>query len=64
MIFLALSSAILEKVSALLEKFKLKYQAVETGEDLLEKAKKNKPQLIILEKDLLKTWTNSSSLKG
>jgi DNA-binding response OmpR family regulator len=52
MIFLALSSAILEKVSALLEKFKLKYQVVETGEDLLEKAKKQKPQLIILEKDL------------
>jgi len=52
MIFLALSSAILEKVSALLEKFKLKYQVVETGEDLLEKARKQKPQLIILEKDL------------
>ncbi len=52
MILLALSSVILEKIIAILEKYKLKYQVVETGEELLEKAKKLKPQVIILEKDI------------
>ncbi len=52
MILLSLSSAILGKIIPILEKYKLKYQVVETGEELLERAKKQNPQLILLEKDL------------
>lgn len=52
MIIIALSEAILEKLKPLLEELKLKYQKIESGEELLEKAKKFRPNLIILEKDL------------
>lgn len=52
MILIALSEAIFEKLKPLLEELKVKYQKVENGEELLEKAKKQKPDLILLEKDL------------
>lgn len=52
MILLSLSESILEKIKHFLETKKLKYQHVESGEELLERAKKHKPDLIILEKDL------------
>ncbi len=52
MILVALSEGIFEKIRPILEKFKISYEKVETGEELLEKAKKVRPELIILEKDL------------
>ena len=52
MILLALCEAIFEKIKPFLDKLHLKYQRIESGEELLEKAKKIKPSLIILEKDL------------
>ncbi len=52
MILVALSEGIFEKIKPILEKFKVKYEKIETGEDLLERAKKINPELIILEKDL------------
>lgn len=52
MILIALCEAIFEKLRPFLEEHKLKYQKVESGEELLEKAKKLRPNLIILEKDL------------
>lgn len=52
MILVALSEGIFEKIKPHLEKLKLSYKKIETGEELLEKAKKVKPELIILEKDL------------
>ncbi|MGC9109440.1 MAG: response regulator [Caldimicrobium sp.] len=52
MILVALSEGIFEKIKPFLEKFKVKYEKIETGEELLEKAKKSKPELVILEKDL------------
>ncbi|MEZ0344392.1 MAG: response regulator [Caldimicrobium sp.] len=52
MILVALSEGIFEKIKPLLEKLKINYEKIETGEELLEKAKKVKPELIILEKDL------------
>ncbi|MFN4196610.1 MAG: PleD family two-component system response regulator [Caldimicrobium sp.] len=52
MILIALSEAIFEKLKPFLEELKVKYQKVENGEELLEKAKKLKPDLILLEKDL------------
>lgn len=52
MILLSLSESIYKKIKDILEAKKLKYQHVESGEELLEKAKKCSPSLIILEKDL------------
>lgn len=52
MILIALSEAIFLKIKGLIEKYQYKYERVESGEELLERAKKLKPQLIILEKDL------------
>lgn len=52
MLLLALSEGIFEKIKPLLERLKIKYEKVESGEELLEKAKKGKPSLILLEKDL------------
>ncbi len=52
MILISLSEGIFEKIKKLLEENNLKYEKVETGEELLELAKKSKPELIILEKDL------------
>ncbi len=52
MILIALSEAIFSKIKKVLEEHQYKYERVESGEELLERAKKLKPQLIILEKDL------------
>jgi len=52
MIYLALSEHIFEKVKEILEKHNLKYEKIEDGEQLLELAKKDPPDLIILEKDI------------
>lgn len=52
MILLALSESIFQKLKPILEAHKLKYQFVESGEELIERAKKAKASLIILEKDL------------
>lgn len=52
MIFLALSEDIFNKLKELLTKNKLKFQKIDTGDKLLSLAKKEKPDLIILEKDL------------
>jgi len=52
MILLALSEGIFEKLKPLLEGLKIRYEKVESGEELLERAKKLRPTLIILEKDL------------
>ncbi|MCS7198961.1 MAG: response regulator [Caldimicrobium sp.] len=52
MILLALSEGIFQKLKKILDAHKIKYQLIESGEELLEKAKKNKVSLIILEKDL------------
>lgn len=52
MILIALSEAIFEKIKPLLEELRIKYEKIENGEELLERAKKIKPTLIILEKDL------------
>ncbi len=52
MIFLALSEDIFFKLKELLEKNKLKFQKIDTGDKLLTLAKKERPELIILEKDL------------
>lgn len=52
MILLALSEGILEKLKPLLERHKIKYEVVSSGEEVLERARKVRPELIILEKDL------------
>lgn len=52
MIFLALSEDIFIKLKELLEKNNLKFQKIDTGDKLLTLAKKENPDLIILEKDL------------
>jgi PleD family two-component response regulator len=52
MIYLALSETLFNKIAKILEKYKVKYKNIEDGETLLELAKKDKPKLIILEKDL------------
>lgn len=52
MILIALSDGIFEKIKRVLEKGKFRYERVVSGEELVERAKKARPQLIILEKDL------------
>jgi PleD family two-component response regulator len=52
MIYLALSEDIFNKIKILLESQKIKYKRIEDGETLLKQAQKEKPELIILEKDL------------
>ncbi len=52
MIYLALSEDIFNRIKSLLESHKLRYKRIEDGETLLKKAQKEKPELIILEKDL------------
>ncbi|MCS7149422.1 MAG: response regulator [Caldimicrobium sp.] len=52
MILLALSEGIFQKLSKILDFHKIKYQLVDSGEDLLDRAKRSKVSLIILEKDL------------
>lgn len=41
MILIALSEAIYEKIKPLLEELRIKYEKIENGEELLERAKKN-----------------------
>ncbi|WP_051920642.1 response regulator [Thermodesulfobacterium hydrogeniphilum] len=52
MIFLALSEKLFNKIKDILETHKIKYKLIEDGESLLKLAKKEKPELIILEKDI------------
>ncbi len=52
MIYLAVSESLYQKFSKILENYKVKHKLIEDGETLLELAKKEKPKLIILEKDL------------
>lgn len=52
MIYLALSESLSDKIKKILEEYKIKYRVIEDGETLLELTKKEKPKLIILEKDL------------
>ncbi len=52
MIFLALSERLFNKVKKILEDHDLKYKLIEDGETLFRLAKKEKPDLIILEKDI------------
>ena len=52
MIYLALSETLYNKIKKSLENHKFKYKIIEDGETLLELTKKEKPKLIILEKDL------------
>ena len=52
MIYLALSESLYNKLAKLLQDHKIKYKMIEDGETLLELAKKEKPKLILLEKDL------------
>jgi PleD family two-component response regulator len=52
MIFLALSENLFNKLKRILDAQKIKYKLIEDGETLLKLSKKEKPELIILEKDL------------
>lgn len=52
MIYLALSESLADKIKNILEGYKIKYRIIEDGETLLKLSKKEKPDLIILEKDL------------
>ncbi|WP_022854996.1 response regulator [Thermodesulfobacterium thermophilum] len=52
MIYLALSEDLFKKLKEALEKHKIRYKLIEDGETLLKLAKKEKPRLIILEKDI------------
>jgi len=52
MVYLALSESLYNKLAKILEEFKIKHKIIEDGETLLELTKKEKPKLIILEKDL------------
>ncbi|MCD6489615.1 MAG: response regulator [Thermodesulfobacterium sp.] len=52
MIYIALSESLFNKLAKILENHKIKYKFIGDGETLLELAKKDPPELIILEKDL------------
>lgn len=52
MIYLALSENIYNKIKEILDRHKIKYKFIEDGETLLKITKKDKPKLIILEKDI------------
>ncbi|QER42178.1 response regulator [Thermodesulfobacterium sp. TA1] len=52
MIYLALSEDLFNRLKEVLEKLKLKYKLIEDGETLLKLSKKEKPKLIVLEKDI------------